>query len=77
MSTGVTKCSFALFAYDLKGVCNKSWKMASFFSLGVMGLWTLGAPMIATLGCTPSVMGAWSPYPTTVSKDVGPGKPSH
>lgn len=73
----MTKCSFALFAYDLKGVCNKSWKMASFFSLGVMGLWTLGAPMIATVGCTPSVTGAWSPCPTTVSKDVGQGKPSH
>lgn len=77
VSTGVTKCLLALLAYDLKGVCNKNWKVASFSSLGLMGLWTLGAPMIATVGCTPSGTKAWSPYPTTVSTDAGLRSPSH
>lgn len=69
----MTKCSLALLAYDLKGVCNKSWKVASFFSLGLLGLWTLehGAPMIVTVGCTLSGTEDWSPRPTTVSKDTG------
>lgn len=77
VTTGVTKCSLALLAYDLKGVCNKSWKVASFIGLGVMVLWTLGTPMIATIGCRPSIAEAWSPCPTTVRKDVGRRSPSH
>jgi hypothetical protein len=76
VSMGATKCSLALLAYDLKGVCNKSWEVASFVSLGVMVLWTLGTPMIATVGCTPSYSGAWSPCSTTVSEDAARMRPS-
>ena len=77
VSTGVAKCSLALLAHDLKGVCNQNRKAKSIFSLGVVGLWMLGAPMIATVGCAPSRSGAWSPYSTTVSEDAARTRPSH
>lgn len=72
VSTGMTKCSLALLAYEIKG-----WKAASFVSLVMMGLWSLGAPMIATVGCTPSYSGAWSPCSMTVSEDAARKRPSH
>jgi hypothetical protein len=72
VSTGVTKCSLALLPYDLNGRDDKRWKAASLTNLGAMGLWTLGAPMIATIGCAPSETRGWSPCPTAVSKDAIP-----
>jgi len=49
---GCMKVSAAMLVRDF-AFESKSWKMVSMISLFVTVLWTIGAPLIITIGCTP------------------------